>query len=155
MIAILTYGLSSLTSKAKKFTASRCQRGCQHSSFNKGTLGQLARSQKCLLQYVVHCVQASKLPEWKWYFDKNKLIRVVHSLIHWPLFRRQHFQIYFLEWKFSYSKISLKIISEVPIDIKSALVQIMAWRRTGDKPLAVPILAYVTDVFIHHLASMS
>ena len=31
-------------------------------------------------------------------------------------------------------RISLKFILKYPIDNKSALVQVMAWRRTGDKP---------------------
>ena len=32
--------------------------------------------------------------------------------------------------------ISLKFVSKSPIDNDTALVQIMAWRRTGDKPLS-------------------
>ena len=32
-------------------------------------------------------------------------------------------------------RISLKFVSSSPIDNKPALVQVMAWRRTGDKPL--------------------
>ena len=31
-------------------------------------------------------------------------------------------------------QISLKFVPRSPIDNKAALVQIMAWRRTGDKP---------------------
>ena len=37
-------------------------------------------------------------------------------------------------------QISLKFVSRSPIDNKPALVQIMAWRRTGDKPLPEPML---------------
>ena len=36
--------------------------------------------------------------------------------------------------------ISLKFVSRVPIDNKPALVQIMAWRRPGDKPLSEPMM---------------
>ena len=36
-------------------------------------------------------------------------------------------------------KISLRFVSKVPIDNIPALVQIMAWRRSGDKPLSEPI----------------
>ena len=36
-------------------------------------------------------------------------------------------------------KISLKFIPISPIDNKLASVQEMAWRRTGDKPLAEPM----------------
>ena len=32
-------------------------------------------------------------------------------------------------------RISLKFVSRSPIDNKPALVQVMVWRRTGDKPL--------------------
>ena len=31
-------------------------------------------------------------------------------------------------------KISLKYVHQGPIDNKSALFQVMAWRQTGDKP---------------------
>ena len=36
--------------------------------------------------------------------------------------------------------ISLKYDHMSPIDNKPALVQVMAWRRTGDKPLTVPMM---------------
>ena len=35
-----------------------------------------------------------------------------------------------------------------PIDIKSALVQVMAWRRTGDKPLSEPMLTHFIDTYM-------
>ena len=34
------------------------------------------------------------------------------------------------------NEISLKFVPRSPIDNKAALVQVMAWRRTGDKPLS-------------------
>ena len=34
-----------------------------------------------------------------------------------------------------------------PIDNKPALVQVTAWRRTGDKPLPEPILTQYTDIY--------
>ena len=37
-------------------------------------------------------------------------------------------------------KISLKLISKGPINNIPALVQIMAWRRPGDKPLSEPMM---------------
>ena len=37
-------------------------------------------------------------------------------------------------------KISLKFVPKVPINNIPALVQILAWRRSGDKPLSEPIL---------------
>ena len=38
-------------------------------------------------------------------------------------------------------QISLKFVPRDPIDNKPALVQVMAWRRTGDKPLSEPMMA--------------
>ena len=37
-------------------------------------------------------------------------------------------------------KISLKFVPKVPINNIPALVQIMAWRRAGDKPLSEPMM---------------
>ena len=43
-------------------------------------------------------------------------------------------------------RISLKFVPKGPINNKSALVQIMAWCRSGDKPLSEPMMVYLTDV---------
>ena len=46
-------------------------------------------------------------------------------------------------------KISLKFVLKVPVDNISALVQIMAWRRSGDKPLSQPMMVnLLTHIFI-------
>ena len=37
-------------------------------------------------------------------------------------------------------QISLKLVSKGAIDNKSSLVQVMAWRRSGDKPLSEPMM---------------
>ena len=37
-------------------------------------------------------------------------------------------------------KVSLKFVPKVPINNTPALVQIMAWRRPGDKPLSEPMM---------------
>ena len=42
-------------------------------------------------------------------------------------------------------KISLKFVVKGPINKIPALVQIMAWRRPGDKPLSEPMLTQFTD----------
>ena len=47
-------------------------------------------------------------------------------------------------------KISLKIIPRNPIDNESALVQVKAWLRTGDKPLHEPMLTQFTDAYMRH-----
>ena len=41
-----------------------------------------------------------------------------------------------------------------PIINMTALVQMMAWHRTGDKPLSELMLAYFTDVYKLNAASM-
>ena len=46
--------------------------------------------------------------------------------------------------------ISLKFGLRSPIDNKSALVQIMAWRRTGDKPLPELMLTQFTEAYIRN-----
>ena len=47
-------------------------------------------------------------------------------------------------------KISLKSVPRSPIDNKPALVQVMAWRQTGDKPLTEPMLTQFTDAYMQH-----
>ena len=50
---------------------------------------------------------------------------------------------------------SLKFVPRSPIDNKPALVQVMAWCRTGDKPLSEPMLNRFTDAYMQHLGEMS
>ena len=46
-------------------------------------------------------------------------------------------------------ELSLNFVSKVPIDNKPASVQIMAWRRPGDKPLSEPMMASLpTHIFV-------
>ena len=47
-------------------------------------------------------------------------------------------------------KISLKFVQEGSIDNKPALVQIMAWLRTGDKPLPEAMLTQFTNAYMRH-----
>ena len=61
------------------------------------------------------------------------------------------FKYIFLNEKFGISiQTSLKFVPKGPIDNKSALVQVMAWRRTGDKPLPEPMLTHFTDAYMRH-----
>ena len=46
--------------------------------------------------------------------------------------------------------IALKFIPRSPIDNEPALVQVKAWRRTGDKPLSEPMLTPFTDAYMRH-----
>ena len=48
------------------------------------------------------------------------------------------------------NKISLKYVPWGLIDNISALVQVMAWRRWCDMPLAEPMLTQVTDAYMRH-----
>ena len=46
--------------------------------------------------------------------------------------------------------ISLKFVPNGPIDCKSALVQVMDWRRTGEKPSPESMLIQFPDAYIRH-----
>ena len=62
----------------------------------------------------------------------------------------------FMDEKFFISiRISLKFVPKGPIDNKVALVQVMAWRRTGDKSLTEPMLIHFTDASMQHQGEMS
>ena len=50
---------------------------------------------------------------------------------------------------------SLKFVPQDLVDNMGALVQIAAWRRSGDKPLAETIMGYITDTYMRHSASIS
>ena len=47
-------------------------------------------------------------------------------------------------------KILLKFVPKGPVDNNPALVQIMVWRRIGDKPLCEPMLPWFTDAYMWH-----
>ena len=72
------------------------------------------------------------------------LVNTVNSLR--PRRNRRHFAddffkcIFLNENEWISIKISLKFVPKGPINNISALVQIMAWRRPGDKPLSEPML---------------
>ena len=61
------------------------------------------------------------------------------------------FRCIFMNEKFCIAiRISLKFVPKSPIDKKSALVQVMAWRRAGDKPLPEPMLTKFNDAYMRH-----
>ena len=51
-------------------------------------------------------------------------------------------------------RISLKFVPDGPIKNNPALVQIMAWRRTLDKPLFEPNVVQYIDTYMHRSTSM-
>ena len=61
------------------------------------------------------------------------------------------FKYIFLNDMFNISiQISLKFVPKGPIDKYSALVQVIAWHGTGDKPLPEPMLTQFTDAYMPH-----
>ena len=47
-------------------------------------------------------------------------------------------------------QISLKFVPRSPFDNKALLVQVMAWCRTGNKPLPEPMTTLFTDEYMRH-----
>ena len=45
-------------------------------------------------------------------------------------------------------RIPLKFVPKGPTDNKSVLVQVVAWRQTGNKPLSEPMLTQFTNALI-------
>ena len=73
-------------------------------------------------------------------YDKTfNTLRQKQNGRHFPedIFKR----IFLTENYFIWIKISLKFVPNGPINNIQALVQIMAWRRSGDKPLSEPMMA--------------
>ena len=52
-------------------------------------------------------------------------------------------------------QISLKFVPKSLIDNMSALVQVMAWRQIGDKPLPEAMMTQFTDAYMRHYGEMS
>ena len=77
---------------------------------------------------------------WRPYGDLNTL---------WPRQNGHHFaddtlkRIFLNENDRISIKISPKFVSKVPINYIQSLVQIMAWRRPGDKPLSEPMVVWL------------
>ena len=58
------------------------------------------------------------------------------------------FKCIFMNEKYCILFFDSKFVPNGPIDKKSALVQVMAWHRTGDKPLSEPMLTQFTDAYM-------
>ena len=60
----------------------------------------------------------------------------VETVSKWLPFFRRHFQMQFREWKcMNFAWNFTEVVSKSPSNNIPAMVQIMAWRRSGDKPL--------------------
>ena len=58
-------------------------------------------------------------------------------------------QMHFLEWRYISVKISLEFVPKGQINNIPSLVQIMAWRRLGDKPLSEPMMvSLMTQIWV-------
>ena len=100
----------------------------------------------------------------EWYQTTTKQNKAIHDLYcmkKWvnssPLgqndrhFTDNIFRCIFVNEKFCILvKISLKFVPKGLIDNKPALVEIMAWRQIGDKPLSEPMLTQFTDAYMRH-----
>ena len=86
----------------------------------------------------------------KWLSDKLNTLRRRQNGRHFP---DNIFKWIFLNENVSILiKISLKFVSERPINNIPSLIQIMAWRWPGDKPLSEPMMF---SLYMRHPASMS
>ena len=47
-------------------------------------------------------------------------------------------------------RIVLKFVLKGPVNDTPALVQLMAWRQSGDKPLSEPMMAWFTNAYMPH-----
>ena len=102
---------------------------------------------------------------WIWPFNSLKLIGVSQLDIVLNILRprqnRRHFTDDVFKCNFLNEngwisiKSPLKFVPQGPIYNIPALVQIMAWRRTGDKPLSEPMMTHFNDAYMRHSASMS
>ena len=95
--------------------------------------------EKKILLCIILC--SWKLPEWK---SRTYLFCIFNTLR--PRQNGQHFPddifkcIFLNENVWISIKISLKFVPKGPINNNPALVQIIAWRRPGDKPLSEPMM---------------
>ena len=99
----------------------------------------------------------SWIPNNKTYFVLPHPHEIWYELISpwtkWQPFRRGDdvFICIFMNEKFcNLTGISRKFVPKCPIDSKSVLIQVMTWRRAGDKPLPESVVAQFTDSNIRH-----
>ena len=94
-------------------------------------------------------------------YDFNAVSFLQYPLTHPPEQNGCHFaddifKCIFVNEKFCILiPISLKSVPKGSIDNNSALVRVMAWRRTGDKKVSEPMLTQFIDAFMRHQGEMS
>ena len=84
------------------------------------------------------------------------------QLTHFPLNKMatisqtMYSEVFFVNEKLSILiHIPLKFVPKGPFDNKAALVQLMAWRRIGEKPVSEPMLTRLADAYMQHSGEMS
>ena len=77
-------------------------------------------------------------------------IQLIFPWTKWPPFRRRCNCILMNEKFCIMIWVSRKFVPKCTIVRKSALVQVMAWRQTGNKPLPEPTLTQFTDTYMRH-----
>ena len=81
--------------------------------------------------------------------SRPQCVNSSHPWMKWPSFHKRHFQIYSHNEKCCILiRISWKFVPKGLIDNKSALVQVMAWCQTSDRPLSEPMLSQFTDIYV-------
>ena len=110
-----------------------------------------------LCQPVVQSV-TTKLASWCFFdFSGRLLISEFEILTHLPLDKMAAILAdYIFKCIFLYEndripiQISLKLVPKSQIDNKPALLQVMAWCRTGDKHLPEPMMTQLSDAYMRH-----
>ena len=94
----------------------------------------------------LHTLAVNSLSAHAWIWTVNTL-RPRQNVIHFP---NDIFKCIFVnETVWISIKISLKFVPKVRINNIPALVQIMAWRRPGDKPLSEPkMVSFLTHICV-------
>ena len=78
-------------------------------------------------------------------------VKAISPWTKWPPFANDIYRRIFMNEKFCIlNPISLMFVHKGLINNKSALVQAMAWRRAGDKPLPELMLTRLTDAHMRH-----
>ena len=73
-----------------------------------------------------------------------------------PIFADDIFKCIFMNEKFCFViRNLLKFVTKGPFDYKLAVVQVVAWHRTGNKPLPEALLTQFPDEYMRHAGEMS
>ena len=105
-------------------------------------------------EHMINFSRSSRLNHWHW---GNRKIYPVREIT-WKVWGRisdsagstKHTDTSIPRMPCIFTKKLLKFVPKGPIDIKPALVQIIAWCRISDKPLSEPKLTRFTDVYMRH-----